>query len=491
MSASEDDPMALHEGDEDETDESDLDHEMIQEDDGFIVNDDDAEQDYDTSVYFKVNREKKRKARRIQNDEDEDENELDEEDRLLVEENTGIQFARKLKKLKRGRDRMAVDQSTRADHDLDKIFEQDYIENQEEEFNDFIEDDEDNDDEDNRDRHDARKQERQGRTHPPPPMAAARLTGGVDQVHDIADIFHDRDGQEFGWALDEEEEEETRPLGGIDSLKEVFEPGELQAKMMTDQDEEIRILDVPERMQLAWIAHDIKADPTIAAKDPYPTYVEEDVMRETAFIVKKLLHDPALAFIADQLEELVRITLKFFYKERLEVPFIHAHRRDYFSRFEMEQETCLLSRDHLWAIWDYSMQFRALKRRKQVLLERCARLATPDMYAHDMVQSATTFEELEDVGYYLRIHYASELRSNTSVKKTDAYITERLKKIATGGILQAFGLSAQEFGENMLAGVKARFVKDVQSTPSIEASQYANLYHDSAEKVLLGMLALM
>ena len=61
------------------------------------------------------------------------------------------------------------------------------------------------------------------------------------------------DGTEYDWALelqDEKDEEEQgldRPL----ELKDVFEPSQLIDRMLTDEDNEIRATDVPERFQLA------------------------------------------------------------------------------------------------------------------------------------------------------------------------------------------------------------------------------------------------
>lgn len=61
------------------------------------------------------------------------------------------------------------------------------------------------------------------------------------------------DGTEYDWALEEQEraDQEEEGEGRQTELKDVFEPGLLQEKMLTEKDQAIREKDIPERLQLA------------------------------------------------------------------------------------------------------------------------------------------------------------------------------------------------------------------------------------------------
>ena len=64
------------------------------------------------------------------------------------------------------------------------------------------------------------------------------------------------DGTDYGYALavdeeaddfyDVEESSSKKPI----KITDIYEPGEIQAKMLTEEDEIIRMTDVPERMQV-------------------------------------------------------------------------------------------------------------------------------------------------------------------------------------------------------------------------------------------------
>lgn len=69
-----------------------------------------------------------------------------------------------------------------------------------------------------------------------------------EALEDMERIFGN--GEEYLWALEKEEDEEE----GIEEqqleLKDVFEPSQLTERLLTDEDNEIRATDEPERFQL-------------------------------------------------------------------------------------------------------------------------------------------------------------------------------------------------------------------------------------------------
>ena len=223
---------------------------------GFIV---DEEEDEDEA---RERRRARKKRRREEREEDEG---LDEEDLDLIGE-INPDFDRrkteqsKFKRLKRGHreDRSAVE--TRGVEDIfsDEEDGADGIATARgrgafgygDDMDDFIEQDEFPDEEG------GQLDEDLGVRAPRKP-GFADLQNLKDSGLDEADLEDMRgafgDGEEFGWALEaeaEHNEEHIDPEKPLE-LKDVFEPSQLIEKMLTDDDNHIRMTDVPERFQLA------------------------------------------------------------------------------------------------------------------------------------------------------------------------------------------------------------------------------------------------
>ena len=116
------------------------------------------------------------------------------------------------------------------------------------EFDGFIEEDDfsDEDEQTRLERREQRKKKKQG-----PRIDTSNLSN-VDRqsLLELFEVFGD--GNEYDWALEAQELEDA---GAIDkeepaSLDEVFEHSELKERMLTEEDNLIRIIDVPERYQM-------------------------------------------------------------------------------------------------------------------------------------------------------------------------------------------------------------------------------------------------
>jgi transcription elongation factor SPT6 len=222
-----------------------------------------------------------------------EEEDLDEEEIALLEENLGVQARRpenQLKRLKKGRRDWGDSASASRHTDLEALFEDrptydgDGDSGDEmghrgksrhlDDMEDFIEDESDEDDDtmhhrrsnaggfghgalDDEEMTDVDGGHRRYRRE-------RHRTGGIeDAVDDMADVF----GTGYEWALEDDEEQGNEDGegdgydgygGGYDTiksdrhrpkLKDVFEPSELEERMMTEIDDEIRLRDVPERLQ--------------------------------------------------------------------------------------------------------------------------------------------------------------------------------------------------------------------------------------------------
>ncbi|KAJ2333939.1 Transcription elongation factor spt6, partial [Coemansia sp. RSA 2671] len=291
---------AQYSDDEEEEDEDD--DELRRE--GFLVDDDEEE------VPEERRRKKKKKRRHVERTAEE---ELDEEDLALVAENTN-QEVTKFKRLKRGR-------SSRADEDLraelddlmdtgeqdrgndlglfdDGGVESDISENdyrasrrmdrgRDEEDSDGLVDDPLSAPRRRRSGHDTARDdidagagarhrrdvsEREG-------GAANYLFDSLESIDDdtwmeLQDIFGD--GEEYAFAM--EAAQAPQETYREKTLADVFEPAELEAKMMTQLDDDIRTTDIPERIQMRAAGH----------SESLRALSDDDINEEATWIIGKL-----------------------------------------------------------------------------------------------------------------------------------------------------------------------------------------------------------
>ena len=145
-------------------------------------------------------------------------------------------------------------------------------------------------------------------------------TTGLDEqaLDDMRRAFGD--GSDYYFALDKEgedgerEEDNDRPL----DLKDVFEPSQLAEKMMTDEDQEIRNTDEPERFQIL--------------RKPYRHIVltDDQVKEESQWISNLMLPKRALKQdLHEPFRRAVAKVLEFMITDDFEVPFIFQNLKDY------------------------------------------------------------------------------------------------------------------------------------------------------------------
>ncbi|KAG0236910.1 Transcription elongation factor spt6 [Actinomortierella wolfii] len=458
------------ENDEDsEEEEEDDEDELRKEGEGFIVDDDEEEEE----DYEEVVRRKKKKKRRIALEED-----LDEEDLDLMEENTGIKIKRpeKFKRLKRRRDdEEETRESKPRQSDLLNIFndEEDDMEDDRGDYDDemdhFIDDDEDEDERDD-DRRDRREKA------PVKPRARrAPIDGlGEDVWAEWYEVFGD--GEDYAYALVKENGEDdsyydTKPEP---RLKDVFEPGVLAERMMTDTDEIIRVKDIPERMQLR---------PGIEADRQLTT---DEIEGEEAYWVLRQLNESRRGIDQPPFEyNSVKDVLKFMSNEMMEVPFIETHRRDYFTKVDGQQLTQLLSREDLWSIYDLDLKFRSFLERRESLKSLMKKMDISDSYVDDMLLRAERLEELSDVSDYINQRYGKQIDKTKAFKRPGAGGSyDPAKRAQLDEFIKAFGLTASQFGANLLDNAKLHFPDDIHVLPEEAAQPYVALGFRSAERVV-------
>jgi transcription elongation factor SPT6 len=332
--------------DQDDEDEEDSSEEESDDDaeeaqrirEGFIVDDDEERRERKRRKKNK----KKRKHRDVGDEErpdtaesngerrrhQDDDDELDEEDLDLVHENTG-EGGRgdRFKRLKRAKEANELtnifDEDEEAD-DGDAPAEpvRSTLLNRGGEFDDFIEDDLSEDDLDRADRERAEARMR----NKPATQARQELTAenvGMDEdaFEQIFEVFGD--GEDYADALEDDDEamqDETAAEG--EDLKEIFEPSDLKRRMLTSQDEIIRMTDEPERMQLLRVGF---KDTQISDEDF--DWMCNWIHRELYKVFLENKEESASERIKEnaQMEELhkkaVKDALVFYTREFVEIPF--------------------------------------------------------------------------------------------------------------------------------------------------------------------------
>ncbi|KAK3360206.1 SH2 domain-containing protein [Lasiosphaeria hispida] len=469
---------------EEEDDEDEEEARRIRE--GFIV-DEDEEDEADAD---ERERRKKKKRRRAEREEEE---QLDEEDLDLIgeaipewERKSQTQQT-KFKRLKRGH----RDEDRRNERPgLAEIFSDDDDEvgderpygrpshrAQADEFDDFIEDDYPEDDDER-----IQRQEDLEVARPKDKALIVDTTGlDKDALDDMEAIFGN--GEEYDWALqiEEDEEEREREEQTIE-LKDVFEPSQLTEKLLTDEDNEIRVNDDPERFQLD--------------RKPFKNLqMSADQFREEARWITNLMW-PKKQLPADlhsPFNKAIGKVLEFFVIDGVEVPYVFQHRRDYLihakkvrsqsnrddpdaPEYTVDAEK-LLTQDDLWRILDLDIKFRSLIEKRNSLEKSFEKLKTvadvQDAILEDMIRQAATMEELQDLQDYLNFQYSAQMKdiaamsngASKEIKRPGAKtaLFERIRKSKAYNFVRAFGISPDRLAQNALReGKKVSSDDDIQ-----------------------------
>ncbi|KAJ2615955.1 Transcription elongation factor spt6 [Coemansia sp. RSA 1365] len=343
---------------------------------------------------------------------------------------------------------------------------------------------------------------------------ASFLAEGLDAIDDetwmeLQDIFGN--GEEYAFAM----EAPTRDQNGYKekTLADVFEPAELEAKMMTQRDEDIRTTDIPERMQMR----------ATGAESLRPL-TEDEIEEETTWVVRQLHawltrqealrarndssgadwntngesaarpeeEAPVLFRHADFINErflaAVLSVLKLLSQDFYEVPFIAQHRREVFVTPEENAEDGgalhgeepptreWLSMDDLWKLYDFDLQFRGLLSSRRYLQNMIRRLkgegldtnnteegsanggkvisVEDEAYANEMIATASCVEDITDVTEWLQTQHSQTIRSwshgRSGIKRARTLgLLEQARREGTDRFVERVGISARNVGDNI------------------------------------------
>lgn len=351
------------------------------------------------------------------------------------------------------------------------------------EFDDFIEEDDISDDGHRAGSEDemrvaGRRRDRRGqRGYDMQGMAGLR----EGAMSDMQDIFGTGEEYDFALVTENDEalaiEEGTRELG----IHDVFEPSELAEKLLTEEDHLIKWKDVPERFQIARKQFE-------HLKIGQEELVEEGTYITTQMLLKRQIEQD----FEEPFAKAVKHVLDFIAVENYEVPFIIQHRKDYLIHAEKIYQTHqgegeppyelvtrkMLVQDDLWEIVELDIKFRHILDKRNAFLALYTKLkeiaSVEDQIIEDRLNSFENVDHYTDLHDYLQFRYQSQLKDISLTNGNGAghrrpgsskTVFERIRNGKVYGLVNSFGISAEQFATNVSVNKKREFAEDPEDEP--------------------------
>ncbi|KAM6118684.1 LOW QUALITY PROTEIN: transcription elongation factor SPT6 [Phoenicopterus ruber ruber] len=357
---------------------------------------------------------------------------------------------------------------------------------------------------------------------------------GVDFDYDEFEKYNEYDEEmeeEYEYE-DEEAEGETRVRPKKTAKKrvsrrsifEMYEPSELESSHLTDQDNEIRMTDMPERFQLRSI-------PVKSAED-------DELEEEADWIYRNAFATPTISLqeSSDYLDrgqasssfsckgpstiQKIKEALNFMRNQHFEVPFIAFYRKEY-----VEPE---LHINDLWRVWQWDEKWTQLKIRKQNLTRLFEKMqayqyeqisADPDKPLADGIRALDTtdmerlkdvqsMDELKDVYNHFLLYYGRDIPKMQNAAKAARKKQKRIREdgeeeegegedaeddeqkgpelkqasrrdmyticqtAGLDGLAKKFGLTPEQFGENLRDSYQRHETEQFPAEPLELAKDY-------------------
>ena len=299
-------------------------------------------------------------------------------------------------------------------------------------------------------------------------------------------------GEEFAWALEAEAEhnEEVMDPDKPLELKDVFEPSQLIEKLLTDADNEIRMEDVPERLQLARRAHKSLSD--LSDQEIAEGEAEEAKWITNLLFPKKRV-EPRFR---DFFEGAITRVLRFLNVDNLEPTFIFQNRKDYLIHSErvlaspgapnadslgyVVKAEKLITQTDVWDIMEHDLKYRAFAERRQAIRKHVQLLkeSVPgfsDKVLDDLIPMAVQMDDLQDIQEYLNFQHSMEFKDAVSLEA----VANGAQKRARGGrsrwdsvragpayhVVRAFGITADQLARNADKSGRRTYTDDPDKRP--------------------------
>uniref|UniRef100_A0A8C9VVV6 SPT6 homolog, histone chaperone and transcription elongation factor n=1 Tax=Scleropages formosus TaxID=113540 RepID=A0A8C9VVV6_SCLFO len=345
---------------------------------------------------------------------------------------------------------------------------------------------------------------------------------GYDNVEE-----EEEDPDEESW---DRPKKQAKKRMGRRSIFELYEPSELESSHMTDQDNEIRSTDMPERFQLRAI--------------PVKPAEEDELEEEAEWIYRSAFSTPTISMqeSVDYLDrgttssfsrkgpstiQKIKEALNFMRNQHFEVPFIAFYRKEY-----VEPE---LSINDLWKVWRWDEKWTQLKTRKQNLTRLFQKMqafqfeqisADPDKPLADGIRPLDTadmerlkdvqsIEELSDVYNHFLLYYGRDIPKMQNAAKANKKKLKKIKEVSEedeeeetkgpdlklasrrdmysicqsaglDGLAKKFGLTPEQFGENLRDSYQRHETEQFPAEPIELAKDYVCSQFSTPEAVLEG-----
>uniref|UniRef100_A0A2K5NHE5 Transcription elongation factor SPT6 n=1 Tax=Cercocebus atys TaxID=9531 RepID=A0A2K5NHE5_CERAT len=381
----------------------------------------------------------------------------------------------------------------------------------------------------------------------PVALQEAQEIFGVDFDYDEFEKYNEYDEEleeEYEYEDDEAEGEirvrpkkTTKKRVSRRSIFEMYEPSELESSHLTDQDNEIRATDLPERFQLRsipvkgaeddeleeeadWIYRNAFATPTISLQESCD-YLDRG--------------QPASSFSRKGPSTIQKIkeALGFMRNQHFEVPFIAFYRKEY-----VEPE---LHINDLWRVWQWDEKWTQLRIRKENLTRLFEKMqayqyeqisADPDKPLADGIRALDTtdmerlkdvqsMDELKDVYNHFLLYYGRDIPKMQNAAKASRKKLKRVREegdeegegdeaedeeqrgpelkqasrrdmyticqsAGLDGLAKKFGLTPEQFGENLRDSYQRHETEQFPAEPLELAKDYVCSQFPTPEAVLEG-----
>jgi transcription elongation factor SPT6 len=244
--------------------------------------------------------------------------------------------------------------------------------------------------------------------------------------------------------------------------------------MLTEHDELIRVRDIPERFQTG--------DEDIMVSDT-------EIAQEALFISRQLKRDNP------EVQEkplIVAVTsiLRFLKIDLFEVPFIYAHRKDYFDG--------TLRQFDLWKIVDMDKKYTLAESKKKSLKSLIEKIATknPNILtspALPLVDKVVSLDDAADVSHFIQIQYSSEVDLIQQQEQTRRLKFKRpiwkvqyddAKKNNIQEYAKLFAIDMYNYVQSVTTQQKMHFPEDAPMSPLESAVPFLTARFSTPQSVL-------
>jgi transcription elongation factor SPT6 len=301
------------------------------------------------------------------------------------------------------------------------------------------------------------------------------------------DIFSDNIdyGNEVAYA-----EESTPLVSTQEGLKKMFSPDEIAEQYMTEEDEIIKNTDIPERFQLRKTLREVSENELVSeanwiynqvfkaySRNPYGGRSNNE--NDEYSWGNDMMHDEndTSSQLREKIVSQITDVLRFILINRFDIPYIAQYKKEYFKSN--------LNDSDLWTIFDYDEKWRSLQLRKQHVRNLYSSEATIAEFYYNLLDKAEEIEDVEDLASHFTLHFSSRREDDTRRRRAsrrDTYL--EAKKTKAGEFVANFGITSTQYAENLNANLALHRVINQSLKPTHLATEYLSTKHRTEESLL-------